>query len=329
MQKHMRRELEREPTQKSWSRRSFNRHLLAAAGAALLGLPRAGAHASSLSLGRYVDIHTHLGQRWGDRSPLSAEALLWWMDDNEIAQAAVLPLINPESWDYPITTEYVLEQTRPYRDRLIPFCAIDPRTIHLQGIQPKVEQLKRYTDAGARGFGEHKPGIPIDDPCNLELFAACAEVGLPMLIHIDNLRNMDRPGLPGLEKALRKISDGIFIAHAQGWWASISGGVAQEQMQGYPKTEVAPGGAIDRLMDGYPNLYADLSAGSGANAINRDLSFGREFLIRRADRVLFGTDYLAPGQVVPQLELYHELSLPEEVQEKIFRENARWLLKLT
>ena len=56
-------------------------------------------------------------------------------------------------------------------------------------------------------------------------------------------------------------------------------------------------------MDTYPNLYGDLSAGSGAGAIGRDEAFGREFLIRRADRVMFGTDYLSPGQKVPQFEL--------------------------
>ena len=62
-------------------------------------------------------------------------------------------------------------------------------------------------------------------------------------------------------------------------------------------------------MDKYPNLYGDLSAGSGARAISRDMAFGREFLIRRADRLMFGTDFLAPGQEVPQLTLFRQLQL--------------------
>jgi hypothetical protein len=77
----------------------------------------------------------------------------------------------------------------------------------------------------------------------------------------------------------------------------------------------------------YPNLYGDLSAGSGANAIRRDLEFGREFVIRRADRLLFGTDYLANAQQVPQFDLHDSLDLPAEVQAKVFRENARKLLE--
>ena len=66
---------------------------------------------------------------------------------------------------------------------------------------------------------------------------------------------------------------------------------------------MTPGDAIDTLMNKYPNLYGDLSAGSGANAISRDKKFGRAFLIRCADRLMFGTDFLAPGQPVPQFEI--------------------------
>ena len=275
----------------------------------------------------YVDIHTHLGMEWGNRPALTVDELLRWMDRHEVAQACVLPLINPESWDHPIPTGYVLEQTAPHRDRLIPFCSIDPRTLNLNS-QQKRDLFRRYRDAGAKGFGEHKPGVPIDDARNLELFHAAAEAGLPTRFHLDNNRNMDKPGLPGLENVLRQVPDGVFIGHAQGWWASISGDVTQADMQRYPDTKVAPGGALDRLMNAYPNIHGDLSAGSGANAVMRDIDFGREFVIRRADRLLFGTDFLAPGQNVPQFKLYDEMDLPGDVRNKVFRGNARRILGL-
>ena len=80
-------------------------------------------------------------------------------------------------------------------------------------------------------------------------------------------------------------------------------------------------------MDQYSNLYGELSAGSGANAISRDLDFGRDFLIRRQDRILFGTDFLSPDQHVPQFELFEQqVSLPADVEEKICRANAKKLL---
>lgn len=279
--------------------------------------------------GKYVDMHTHIGQTWTHTQPLSAEELLRWMDAHDIAQAVVLPLTSPESSSYLITSDFVLAETKPYRDRLIPFCSIDPRTSYTGGKKGLLDMLKRWIDLGAKGFGEHKPGVAVDDPRNMTLYAACAEVKLPLLFHIDNLRNTDKPGLPGLEKAIKENPGCNFIGHGPGWWASISGGITEAELGGYPKGKVAPGGAIDALMEKYPNIYADLSAGSGSSAISRDLEFGREFLIRRQDRVCFGTDFLAPGQGVPQFDLFEQqLELPAEVQSKVFRDNARRVLGL-
>lgn len=312
------------------NRRVFHQ-LAAAGGAAWLCAPGLRAAQRPLPAGDYVDVHTHLGQTWNTTQPLSAEELLRWMDAHRVAQAVVLPLVSPESSSYLLTPDFVLQQTRPYRDRLIPFCAIDPRTSYSGGLKGLVAMLSTYVEAGARGFGEHKPGVPIDDPRNMLLYAACAELKLPLLFHLDNQRNMDRPGLPGLEKALREHPGCLFIGHGPGWWASISGEVTQTDLHAYPRTKVVAGGAIDRLMDQYPNLYGDLSAGSGAGALSRDLAFARQFLVRRQDRLLFGTDFLSPGQQVPQFELFETTlaDLPETVKVKIFRDNARKLLGLS
>ncbi len=291
------------------------------------GRERPAAGPSSRGEGR-IDIHTHLGQPWNERGELTAAMLLKWMDEQRIEKAVVLPLISPEAWFYPITTEWVLKETEPYRDRLIPFCVVDPRTAVMAAGDQFTDLLKRYRDAGAVGFGEHKWGGAIDDPKNIALMRACATVDFPVLFHLDNDRNWDRPGLPGLEKLLQEVPEVRLIGHGPGWWASISGEVNQGDLHGYPKGPVVSGGALDRLMSKYPNLYGDLSAGSGHNAIRRDLKFGREFLIRNADRLMFGTDYLADKQVVEQFALFETLALPADVEEKIFRTTARQLLKL-
>ncbi len=308
------------------TRRDFVRQSIGVIGATAMG--SRFAHAQAYPPGMFVDMHTHLSEGFGAKESLTAKTLLDWMDRNEIAQAVVMPLVSPEAWDHPVSTRFVLDETAAHRDRLIPFCAIDPRTTNLGGYDGFLKLLKRYQDAGAKGFGEHKPGVAIDDPRNMDLFRACADVGFPVLFHLDNVRNWDEPGLPGLAKVLEAIPNGVFIGHAQGWWASISGDVTKPLLQQYPNTKVTPGGAIDALMDRFDNIYGDVSAGSGANAILRDIDFGREFVIRRADRLMFGTDYLAPGQQVPQFSLYKELDLPEDVQEKVFRGNARKLLGL-
>jgi len=295
---------------------------------ALAGQNRPAA-ATEFPRGRYVDVHTHLGQTWNSTEPLSAVQLLQWMDQNDIAQAVVLPLVSPESSSYLLTTDFVLEATKPHRDRLIPFCSIDPRTSYSGGLKGLTDMLRKYVDAGAKGFGEHKPGVHVDDPRNMTIYAACGELGLPVLFHLDQLRNLDEPGLPGLEHALKEHPQTNFIGHGPGWWASISGNITAEDLARYPDGKVQPGGAIDTLMEKYPNLYGDLSAGSGAQAISRDPEFGPQFLIRRADRLMFGTDYLSPGQEVPQLELFRSLDLPADVQAAVFRDNARKLLGLS
>jgi len=241
----------------------------------------------------------------------------------------LLPLVSPESSSFLLLTEPALQAAKDHPDRFIAFCSIDPRTSVRGGRKGFLEVISRYVDQGARGFGEHKVGINIDDPLMMQIYDVCQEIGIPLLFHMDNQRGKDQPGLPRLEHAVATFPKLDFIGHGPGWWASISGGLDQKALGGYPKDKVLPGGAIDRLMGKYPNIYGDLSAGSGANSISRDKEFGREFMIRRQDRLMFGTDYLQPGQAVPQFEVFDSLDLPKETQAKVFRKNAERILKLT
>lgn len=277
--------------------------------------------------GAFVDVHVHIGTIPVNKTdPLTAEDLLRWMDGYDISQAWVLPLVSPEAYPNPVSNEYVLEATKPHRDRLIPFCVIDPRNSWYGQGKALTTQVRRYVDQGAKGFGEFKVGLPIADPKNLDLYRVCGEVGIPALIHIDSLRNTDEPTLPGLERILTEFPDTIVIGHGPGTWATISGDCTRAEMGTYPKRPVAPGGALDRLMKAHKNFYLDLSGGSGANAIARDPEFGREFLIRNKNQVMFGTDYLTMGQPIRQQEVLRGLDLPEEVQAAVFRENARRML---
>lgn len=301
-------------------RRQFLQCCSAATLAALA--PRVWASQAAAKV-RYVDVHTHIGTYTNNNKALSVPELLSWMDEHNIEKAFVLPLVSPESTTYLQTPEVALKATEAHRDRLIPFCALDPRAIIVGGQQGLNDIVKRYVDQGAKGFGEHKVGLDFDDPLMLRVYEAVEAAGIPILFHMDNIRGKDSPGLPRLEAALKTFPKLNFIGHGPGFWASIAGELKQADLGGYPHGKVPPGGALDRLMENYPNLFCDLSAGSGSNAISRDLEFGREFLIRRQDRILFGTDYLQPGQAVPQFELFEQqLKLPEEVFRKIARENA-------
>jgi predicted TIM-barrel fold metal-dependent hydrolase len=250
------------------------------------------------------------------------------MDSNNVAKAVVLPLVSPESSSYLNLNEQALAAARTYPDRLIPFCCIDPRTSYRGGRAGLRGMVKEYVDQGAKGFGEHKAGLPFDEPKMMALYEVCDDLALPVLFHSDNLRGTDEPGLPKLDHALQSFPNVNFIGHGPGFWASISGSLPKSALGGYPDGKVLPGGALDRLFDAHPNLWGDLSAGSGSNALARDREFGRSFLVRRADRLLFGTDYLKPGQDVPQFELLASFDLPGDVRAKIERGNATKLLKL-
>lgn len=323
---------------------SRRRFLRTAASGALIAAAATPAHAATKH--RYIDIHTHLGAfRFGQ--VVSVKGLLEWMDAHDVDRACIQPLVSPEASPgvQPMhTTEAALEAAAAHPDRLIAFCCLDPRVTvdptapksnperqgHVAGVKGLVEILKRYKDAGARGLGEHKVGLPFDHPQMMQLYQACEELELPILFHLDDLRGIDTPGLPRLENALKSFPRLPFIGHACGFWSSISGDATKVDFGRYPRVPrpITPGGALDRLMDAYPNLHGDLSEPGGAIALTRDPAFAREFVIRRADRLLFGSDYLAPGQDIPQFQILSAMNLPDEVQYRIHRGNAMRLLKL-
>jgi predicted TIM-barrel fold metal-dependent hydrolase len=312
----------------SVSRRTFLASTLAATLAARAAVPRKH---------QYIDIHTHVGRYyWG--KDLTVSGLLKLMDKHDIERACVLPLVSPEATIYPQTSDDALAAFKAHPDRIIPFCCVDPRTnsgnpnrFGRLDLNSMVEVLKRFRDLGARGFGEHQVGLPFDHPLMMTVYEACTKVGLPILFHLDDIRGIDTPGLPRLEHVLKSFPELPLIGHACGFWASISGDAGPEDFRRYPSgpKPVTPGGALDRLMDTYSNLYGDLSESGGYWAIQRDREFGRHFLIRRADRLLFGTDFLMADQEIPQFELLDSLDLPDDVQKNVYRGNALRVLGFT
>ena len=51
-----------------------------------------------------------------------------------------------------------------------------------------------------------------------------------------------------------------------------------------------PGGLTDKFLSDFPNLYADMSANSGNNALSRDPDFSRGFILRHREKLIFGSD---------------------------------------
>lgn len=273
----------------------------------------------------YIDIHTHIGSGFVNHEPLTPEGLLRKMDECDIEMAVLLPLESPEAADLYATTREALAAHRKYPDRLIAFCAVDPRSGAALNDAYLRKVLGAYRDEGGRGFGEHKPGVPLDHPGSMNIYAVCDELGWPLLYHMSGGINEDSPDLAILESLLQQFPNAHFIGHAC-WWNRIS--ADPEMSRGYPASEVVPGGRIDELFAAYPNAWGDLSAHSGYNALSRDIEFARGFVERNKHHLLFGTDYLMPGQETPIVEFLRDFGMSNEAFAAISQGNARRLLNL-
>ena len=144
-------------------------------------------------------------------------------------------------------------------------------------------------------------------------------------------------GIENLEKALKRYPAVNFIGHAQSWWGNISGDLNPSDY--YPKGPIKPGGLIDRLLADYPNIYGDLSADSGLNAITRDPDFARGFLDRHYRKLVWGSDcecrdgkgggrksgYCIAGRCLAAL---HSLISDKAKLRRILYENGASFLKL-
>ena len=139
-------------------------------------------------------------------------------------------------------------------------------------------------------------------------------------------------GIENFHKILEEFPRVNFIGHAQTWWGNVDRNHVQTRL--YPLSKVTPGGITDRLLQDYPNMYGDLSAGSGLNFLIRDEDHARAFLERHQGKLLFGTDCndifgRGPGcQGAQTLAAIRRLAPSKIVERKLLYHNARRVMKL-
>jgi predicted TIM-barrel fold metal-dependent hydrolase len=140
-------------------------------------------------------------------------------------------------------------------------------------------------------------------------------------------------GFERFSKVLERYPRVTFIGHAQTWWANVDRRHADQSVL-YPKGPVTPGGLTDRYLGDHPNLYGDLSAGSGLNALTRDEAFTRSFLVRHQDKLLFGSDcsdHVGSGtacQGSQTIAAIRRLAADRAIERKLLYENARRVFNL-
>jgi len=146
--------------------------------------------------------------------------------------------------------------------------------------------LEKFLKAGAIGIGEQKFHVECDSKAMQLVAAIAAHHGVPVLMHFQH--ETYNLGFARFHRLLEKFPTVNFIGHAQTWWGNIDKNHQQAVM--YPKGPVTGGGITDRLLADYANVYGDLSAGSGLNALLRDEDHAREFLKRHQDKLIYGSD---------------------------------------
>ena len=256
-----------------------------------------------------IDFHSH------DYPKTDAQVDEWvkTMDQVGIARSTILTYSTGARFDS------VVEKYQRYKDRFEIWCGFDYTGYDKPGWQRHaVEELERCYKKGAKGVGElgdkglgefySKPtagwGLHIDDPQMKPLLEKCAELHMPVSIHVaedawmyaiadstnDGLMNaatwkvdMTKKGIldhdeliTTLENAVKDNPKTIFIAcHLANCCSDLS--------------------KLARLFDAYPNLYADIAARYGEIApIPR---YVHDFMEKYSSRIVYGTDMGTSGKM--------------------------------
>ncbi|HYZ84915.1 MAG TPA: amidohydrolase [Bryobacteraceae bacterium] len=251
------------------TRRGFSQ---AIAGACCSAAALYGDSAEPWAAESIVDCHHHLR-----RSP---EASITHLDGCRVSNALLLTRDVPADKIQAIRTQYP--------GRFLGWFASTDIT------KPGAEEiLTKAIKDGASGFGELKFHVEAAGPELRRMYALASELNVPILIHFQEVPHTPTEGVfatgfKNFEVMLKAYPKTKFIGHADAFWANVSADYANDAA--YPAGKIKRGGVSDKLLGDYPNLYGDLSANSGNNALSRDPEFTPDFLKRHQDKLIFGSD---------------------------------------
>ncbi len=323
-----------------------------------------------------IDAHNHLGPspfaaEWAERG---AAELRDVMDTAGVA--AIVDLDG--GWGSDLERE--LERWRPLGERVSVFAGLDyamwaerrdfgeeeARRL-LAGAAAGARGLKVWKTLGLRSRDEHGRLVAVDDPRLDPLWAAAGELGLPVTIHVADpiaffaaldLANerleelaehpdwhfwparpkgrLEEAGFPAFDELIDGL-EAVVVRHPRTTFVGAHVGCAAEDLR-----------RVDAMLDRCPNWNVDLAARIAE--LGRQPYTARDFIVRRQDRVLFGTDappdpawwavyeqFLETADESMPYEpgggpgsqgrwLVHGLHLPDGVLRAVYHDNARRLI---
>jgi predicted TIM-barrel fold metal-dependent hydrolase len=193
-------------------------------------------------------------------------------------------------------------------------------------------EIEKYLKLGAVTIGELKFGVACDSTEMQKIYQLAQAYDVPVIMHWQH--KMYNYGFERFYKMLEKYPKVNFIGHSQTWWANIDKNHLDQSIL-YPKGPVTPGGITDRYLSDYANMYGDLSAGSGLNALTRDEEHAKHFLEKHQDKLIYGSDCEDPSGLAAKgckgaqdIEELRKLSPSKKVERKFLYENAKKLFRL-
>jgi predicted TIM-barrel fold metal-dependent hydrolase len=324
-----------------------------------------------------VDAHNHLGSAFGGDWPVRPPSeLIATLDE-----CGVETIVDLDGGQRDELTAEIDRWQAPCPDRVAVFAGLDYDSWADDRAfgESEAARLRDSAARGARGLKVWKllglrardsAGrlVAVDDPRLDPLWAAAADLDLPVVIHIadpiaffeplspENERweelhahpdwhfwptrmghEPDAPGFPPFDELLAAFGR-LVARHPRTTFVGAHVGCAAEDL-----------GLVGRLLDENPNLSVDIAARLGE--LGRQPYSARAFFLRYADRILFGVDMApdpdlyaihyrfletldesfdygtepVPGQGRWQI---HGIGLPDDVLRKVYRDNARRILRL-
>jgi uncharacterized protein len=301
-----------------------------------------------------IDMHSH---PWA-KTPEDVDRWVKVMDEVGVEKTVLLTMAHGAEFDRLVE----LYSRHPTRFEL--WCGFDYTGYDQPGYgDAAVAELERCVRKGARGVGEEgdkglgmgfgkAKGLHFDDARMAPLLARCADLGIPVNIHVadpiwmyqrmdetnDGMMNAvnwrldDKPGIvdhsgmiENLERTVRRHPRTIFVAcHL----ANLDYDLER----------------LGQLLDRLPNLYADISARYAETAVIP--RFAARFFARYQDRLVYGTDmgrdpdmYRLTFRILETLDehfysqrfsyhwSYSGFGLDGSVLKKLYQTNAEKLVK--
>lgn len=299
-----------------------------------------------------IDVHTHISQC----QIKTKEDVADWvrvMDEQNIEICVVFTGATGEDFDR------ARELFSAYPKRFQTWCSFDTTDIADPEYSKRaVAELVRCYQKGARGLGEitdkgsglqKDPRLPpaqrmhVDDPRMDPIWEKCAELGMPIILHLADHPSNWKPLGPHQERTPVFQGFNQFGKDVSSYEELLA--QRDRMLARHPKTRFIlchlsnqghDTASLAKVLDRFPNLSLDLSA--------RDYEIGRQprtaagFINRYRNRIMFGTDMgrdksmyegwwrllETPDEFLPGRVwwAYYGLELPDATLKSIYRETA-------